>query len=74
MSYSTGASTRKNNPLQPIFLIDFANHRYVSWFFDINYEEYIPTGWEGVFDNPLNYLSDEAKTIWGGTDGALQVE
>lgn len=54
----------KKESLQPIFLIDFDSHRYVSWFFDIDYEEYIPAGWEGVFDNPLNYLPDEVKAIW----------
>lgn len=50
--------------IQPIFLIDFDHHRYVSWFYDIDYEEYIPNGWEGIFDNPLNFLPDEIKAIW----------
>jgi len=55
---------QKKDSLQPIFLIDFDNHRYVSWYFDIDYEEYIPSGWEGVFENPLGYLSDEVRKIW----------
>lgn len=50
--------------LQPIFLIDFDGRRYISWYFDIDYEEYVPSGWEGVFDNPLNHLPDEVKVIW----------
>jgi hypothetical protein len=50
--------------LQPIFLIDFDNHRYVSWYFDVDYEEYIPSGWEGVFENPFAYLPNEVKAIW----------
>lgn len=50
--------------LQPIFLIDFDNHRYVSWYFDVDYEKYIPSGWEGVFESPLNYLPDEVRKIW----------
>lgn len=58
----------RKDSLQPTFLIDFDSHRYVSWYFDIDYEEYIPSGWEGVFDNPLSYLPDEVRRIWGETE------
>ena len=61
----------RKDSLQPVFLIDFDNHQYVSWYFDIDYEEYVPDGWEGVFDNPLNYLPDEVKAIWGQTEATL---
>lgn len=58
----------RRDPLQPIFLIDFDSHKYISWYFDVDYEEYIPSGWEGVFDNPLNYLPNEMREIWGRTE------
>ncbi len=50
--------------LQPIFLIDFDNQRYSSWFFDIDYEEYVPKDWVGVFENPIDHLPDAQKTLW----------
>lgn len=59
-----GELPNNHEALQPIFLIDFNNQRYVSWFHDIDYEEYIPPDWEGIFDNPLTYLPDEIKQIW----------
>lgn len=59
-----GELPNNHEALQPIFLIDFNNQRYVSWFYDIDYEEYIPPNWEGIFDNPLTYLPDEIKQIW----------
>jgi hypothetical protein len=50
--------------LQPLFLIDFETRQYISWYFDIGYEDYIPSGWKGVFDNPINYLPEPIRQIW----------
>lgn len=50
--------------LHLVFLINFDEKLYVSMFADVGYEEYVPKGWKGVFDDPLKYLPEETKSIW----------
>jgi hypothetical protein len=40
------------------FLIDFDQRLYVSMFFDIGLEDYVPKGWKGIYDDPLKYIPD----------------
>lgn len=40
-----------------LFYIDFDTKTFISYFDDIDIEEYLPDeNWIGKFDNPLNYL------------------
>jgi len=50
--------------LQLVFFVNFDEKLYVSMFFDVTYEEYVPRGWKGVFDDPLKYVPKEVKNIW----------
>jgi len=50
--------------LDLVFLINFDEKLYVSMFFDVTYEEYVPKGWKGVFDDPLKYVRKEIQDIW----------
>jgi len=50
--------------LHLFFLINFDEKLYVSMFFDVTYEEYVPKGWKGVFDDPLKYVPKEIQDIW----------
>lgn len=50
--------------LQLVFLVNFDEKLYVSMFFDVAYEEYVPKGWKGVFDDPLKYVPKEIQDIW----------
>lgn len=46
------------------FLIDFDNKLFVNGYVDVEIEKYVPQDWEGISDNPLNYLPNEVKAIW----------
>lgn len=50
--------------LHLFFLINFDEKLYVSMFADVGYEEYVPKGWKGIFDDPLKYLPEEIQSIW----------
>ncbi|QNR87019.1 hypothetical protein H9N25_11855 [Pedobacter riviphilus] len=42
-----------------LFFIDFDSKIFISYFDDIDIEEYLPDeSWVGKFDNPLNYLPE----------------
>lgn len=49
--------------LQPYFLVDFDNTTMTSYFYDIEVESYVPTGWKGVFANPIDSLPDYLRSI-----------
>ncbi len=46
------------------FLVDFDKKLYVSMFFDVGYEEYVPQDWKGIYDDPLKYVPEEIRDIW----------
>ena len=46
------------------FLIDFDNKLYINYYFDLSLEDYVPVGWKGLFDNPLNHVPDTIRSIW----------
>lgn len=46
------------------FLVDFDGKRFVSAYSDVEIEKYIPHGWQGILDYPVNYLPDDVKNIW----------
>lgn len=50
--------------LHLFFWINFDEKLYVSMFFDVEYEKYVPKGWKGVFDDPLKYVPKEIQDIW----------
>jgi len=46
------------------FFLDFDSKTFISFFDDIEIEEYLPDEkWIGKFDNPLNYLPEELKVL-----------
>ena len=48
-----------------LFFIDFNSKIFISYFDDIEIEEYLPDEkWIGKFDNPLNYLPEELKVYF----------
>lgn len=52
----------KQNNLLDVFLffVDFDSKVFISYFDDIDIEEYLPDeSWSGKFDNPLNYIPEE---------------
>ena len=50
--------------LKPVFLVDIDNHLFVSKFYDVDYENHVAPGWQGVFGDPLEYMPDEIKKMW----------
>ena len=49
-----------------LFYIDFDKKTYVSFFDDIDVEEYLPNDmWTGTFDNPISYLPREILSELG---------
>jgi hypothetical protein len=50
--------------LVPLFLIDFDNRLFVNGYGESRLEDYIPSGWKGIFDNPINYLPEPIRQIW----------
>ena len=48
-----------------LFFVDFDSKIFISYFDDIEIEEYLPDEkWIGKFDNPLNYLPKELKVYF----------
>lgn len=45
-------------------VVNFDEKLFVNGFYDLAIEEYVPTGWRGVFDDPLKYVPDEVRAIW----------
>ena len=41
-----------------LFYIDFDSKTFISYFDDIDVEEYIPNLWTGKFEDPINYLPE----------------
>ena len=41
-----------------LFFIDFDSKIFISYFDDIDIEEYIPNLWTGKFEDPINYLPE----------------
>lgn len=56
------SSDKQQMPL--LFLIDFDNMNFVSAFYDIEVETYIPDDWTGKSDNPLKFLPENYSKIW----------
>jgi hypothetical protein len=48
----------------PIAAVDFDTRRYVNGFYDLALEEYVPAGWISVFDDPLQYVSEDLRILW----------
>lgn len=47
------------------FFIDFDEKKYISGFYDIEIENYLPgDGWKGFFDMPIKYLPLQLQLIW----------
>lgn len=43
-----------------LFFIDFDSKTFISYFHDIDIEEYLPDDqWIGKFEDPINYLSED---------------
>lgn len=48
-----------------LFFIDFDSRVYISYFDDIEIENYLPDErWIGKFDNPVNYLPEDLKKLF----------
>lgn len=50
--------------LKPVFVVNIDDHLFVSKFYDVDYENHVASGWQGVFGDPLEYMPDEIKKIW----------
>jgi hypothetical protein len=50
-----------------VFYIDFDSKLFVNGFVEISAEEYLPTGWRGRYDDPLNYLRDKCRSFLAGS-------
>jgi hypothetical protein len=47
------------------FFIDLDNKNYVSCFYDIEVESYLPDEtWVGIYDDPIKYLPDNIASIF----------
>ena len=49
------------------FYIDFDTKLFVNGFVEISVEEYLPVGWQGKYDDPLNYLRNECGSFLAGS-------
>lgn len=47
-----------------LYVIDFDKRLFVDGHPDRDVEEYVPQGWTGIKDFPLNYVPDEIKSVW----------
>lgn len=47
------------------FFIDLDNKNYISYFYDIEVETYLPDDtWVGIYDDPMKYLPDDVTRIF----------
>lgn len=47
------------------FFIDLDNKNYISYFYDIEVETYLPDDtWMGIYDDPMKYLPDTITMIF----------
>lgn len=48
-----------------LFYIDFDSKRFISYFDDIEIEEYLPSEeWEGIFGDPIKFIPENLKNIF----------
>lgn len=48
------------------FFIDLDNKNFISCFYDIEVETYLPdSSWVGIFDDPMKYLPDNIRRLFG---------
>ena len=50
--------------LRPVFLLDIDNNVFVSGFYDVDYENHVAPGWQGIFGDPLDYMPEEVRNPW----------
>jgi hypothetical protein len=50
-----------------VFYIDFDTKLFVNGFVEISVEKYLPVGWQGKYDDPLNYLPNECRSFLAGS-------
>ena len=46
------------------YVIDADNKVYISDFWEIDTHEYVPTGWKGYAQDPMDYVPQEVKELW----------
>lgn len=57
---------------RPVFLVNFDEHLFVTGFYDVAIEGYVPQGWRGVYADPVEHLPQELIAFFLGLEPELQ--
>jgi hypothetical protein len=59
---------KRHSSTTPIdFYIDFDSALYINGFHEVPVEDYVPTGWQSMEDDPMKHVPEEVRSMWHQT-------